>query len=315
MRRSMTRERPCRRPAFSSCARRHLRCCRRRCHPIAASAASQAVRAAASRSAPHRVARAGDDGDAVRDGRRAIGWSASAATTAFPPSEPAARARRAARSGRRADPGAEAGSRRSSTARRSSCRQQLDRAGIPIFPYAHRGLPDITETMRALGARIGLRDAGQRCGRSASSSSIAAIRARVAGRPRPRTLLVFGREAGIAARRLRERRLRIPARHAGGRRRQRRARRHQAPVGPDEHGDDPRAGARGRSSSCTTATASKPDRLAPSARWNALGSLPAVRNRRVYLLVGDEFVVPGPRVAAATERLARTLHPEAWAGR
>ena len=35
-------------------------------------------------------------------------------------------------------------------------RQQLARAGIPIFPYAHRGLPDITETMRALGARVGL---------------------------------------------------------------------------------------------------------------------------------------------------------------
>jgi ABC-type Fe3+-hydroxamate transport system substrate-binding protein len=44
--------------------------------------------------------------------------------------------------------------------------------------------------------------------------------------------------------------------------------------------------------------------------WDALSSVPAVRNRRVYLLVGDEFVIPGPRVAAATERLSRTLHPE-----
>jgi hypothetical protein len=32
----------------------------------------------------------------------------------------------------------------------------------------------------------------------------------------------------------------------------------------------------------------------------------------VYLLRGDEFVVPGPRVADATERLARTLHPDAF---
>jgi ABC-type Fe3+-hydroxamate transport system substrate-binding protein len=46
--------------------------------------------------------------------------------------------------------------------------------------------------------------------------------------------------------------------------------------------------------------------------WNKLGSLPAVRNRRIHLLVGGEFVVPGPRVVAATERLARTIHPEAW---
>ena len=28
--------------------------------------------------------------------------------------------------------------------------------------------------------------------------------------------------------------------------------------------------------------------------WNALPSVPAVKNNRVYLLRGDEFVVPGP---------------------
>ena len=46
--------------------------------------------------------------------------------------------------------------------------------------------------------------------------------------------------------------------------------------------------------------------------WNALASVPAVRNRRVHLLEGEEFVVPGPRVGMATERLSRTLHPDAW---
>jgi len=44
--------------------------------------------------------------------------------------------------------------------------------------------------------------------------------------------------------------------------------------------------------------------------WDTLGTVPAVRNKRVYLLQGEEFVVPGPRVGAATEQLARTLHPE-----
>jgi ABC-type Fe3+-hydroxamate transport system substrate-binding protein len=46
--------------------------------------------------------------------------------------------------------------------------------------------------------------------------------------------------------------------------------------------------------------------------WAALGSVPAVRNHRVYELAGDEFVVPGPRVIDATRRLARTLHPEKY---
>ncbi len=56
-----------------------------------------------------------------------------------------------------------------------------------------------------------------------------------------------------------------------------------------------------------------PERLAAERRvWNGLPSVPAVKNGRVYLLVGDEFVVPGPRVAAATERLSRAIHPEAW---
>jgi iron complex transport system substrate-binding protein len=46
--------------------------------------------------------------------------------------------------------------------------------------------------------------------------------------------------------------------------------------------------------------------------WDALPSVPAVKNRKVFLLKGEEFVVPGPRVTVATERLSRTLHPEAW---
>jgi ABC-type Fe3+-hydroxamate transport system substrate-binding protein len=46
--------------------------------------------------------------------------------------------------------------------------------------------------------------------------------------------------------------------------------------------------------------------------WNVLGSVPAIRNHRVAALVGDEFVVPGPRVVDATRRLARALHPEAF---
>ena len=47
--------------------------------------------------------------------------------------------------------------------------------------------------------------------------------------------------------------------------------------------------------------------------WNALPSVPAVKNNRVHLLVGDEFVVPGPRIVLAAERFARALHPEAYA--
>jgi iron complex transport system substrate-binding protein len=46
--------------------------------------------------------------------------------------------------------------------------------------------------------------------------------------------------------------------------------------------------------------------------WASLASVPAVRQQRVYLLSGDYLVVPGPRLAEATEAFARTLHPEAF---
>ena len=48
---------------------------------------------------------------------------------------------------------------------------------------------------------------------------------------------------------------------------------------------------------------------ADAGAWNVLPSVPAVKNQRVYVLTGEEFVVPGPRVAEATRKLAATLHP------
>ena len=42
--------------------------------------------------------------------------------------------------------------------------------------------------------------------------------------------------------------------------------------------------------------------------------VPAVRNKRVHFVFDDRIVIPGPRVVAGTEALARTLHPAAFAG-
>ena len=188
-------------------------------------------------------------------------------------------------------------------------RTQLDRAGIPYYAYMHRGLADITATIRSLGARVGV--AGQADTLATQiEKRLADIRARVAKGPKPRTLLVFGREKGTLAG--------IDA--SGGE-----GFLHdmlETAGGTDVLGDLKRQSvmmstemllsrapdviielryARGDS----TAEADMRD-------WNALASVPAVRNHRVHLLRGEEFVVPGPRVALATERLSRTLHPEAW---
>lgn len=188
-------------------------------------------------------------------------------------------------------------------------RAQLERAGVPAYPYVHRGLADITETIRSLGARVGVSVAANALA-ARIEEQLAAIRTRVAGRPHPKTLLVFGREPGT----LRN----IDA--SGG-------------IGflhdmlDSAGGADVLADATQQSVMMTTELVlarapdviielryARGDSTPPSDlnAWNALPSVPAVKNHRVFMLQGEEFVVPGPRVGAATERLARALHPEVY---
>ena len=46
--------------------------------------------------------------------------------------------------------------------------------------------------------------------------------------------------------------------------------------------------------------------------WLTLPGLPAVKSGRIISLQGEQFVLPGPRLGAAAEALARALHPDAW---
>ena len=187
-------------------------------------------------------------------------------------------------------------------------KKQLDRMHIPIFRYEHRGLPDVLATMRALGERIGAKSAGDAAA-ARLEQQLEAVRARVAGRPKPKTLLVFGREPGT----LRQ----INASGGYG---------FLHDLLEVAGGSDVLADLQKQSVELSTETIlsrvpdvilelhygeSVPaDKLAAERRvWNALASVPAVRNGRVYLLVGNEFVVPGPRVGIAAERFADALHP------
>ena len=49
--------------------------------------------------------------------------------------------------------------------------------------------------------------------------------------------------------------------------------------------------------------------------WDTLPAIPAVQKDRVYFLDGSDLTVPGPRVAQATKRLAKTLHPAGFKSR
>jgi len=187
-------------------------------------------------------------------------------------------------------------------------KQRLERTHIPYFSYEHRGLADITQTMRAIGARLGSADAANRAA-SKIESDLEAIRRSVAGLPRPRTLLVFGREPGS----LRG----ITASGGYGFL-------HDMLLvagGDDVFGDVKKQSVE---ASTEMVLARHPDVIielrygdtAPVSdtetlvrQWDALPSVPAVSNHRVYVLTGDQFVVPGPRIVQATRELASVLHP------
>lgn len=190
-------------------------------------------------------------------------------------------------------------------------RAQLERARIPLFEYRTGGLADIMTTMRELGARTGHREEAERAA-SRLERELAEIRARVRDRYRPRTLLVFGRDPGG----LRN----INVSGATG---------FLHDMLDAAGGTNVFAEIRREAVQATTEMilAAAPevilelqydtDRSAPMVArdihaWQALAGVPAVRVGRVYILQGDEFVVPGPRVAAATRRLARTLHPRTF---
>jgi iron complex transport system substrate-binding protein len=191
----------------------------------------------------------------------------------------------------------------------TTLQEQLRRANIPLFVYQHSALADVFTTIRALGARVAH---AQRAADLASSleKRIDAVRKKVAGRARPRTLIVFDRESlalrGIYA--------------SGG-------------VGfihdmvTAAGGDNVFADVKQQAVQATTELilARRPEvilelrgsPLPPAVRakevavWNTLSSLPAVRNSRVYFIDEQKTVVPGPRIADAVELIARTLHPDA----
>lgn len=192
-----------------------------------------------------------------------------------------------------------------------SVEAQLARAGIRTFSYRHGGVRAIVQTVRDLGSVTGR--ASQAGGKAHEiEAQFDAVRAAVRGYARPRVLLVFGRQpqslrqmyasggAGF---------LNDILEAAGGQNVFSDVR--QESVQPSQETLLARAPdiiieiRSGRSEATTDAAGER-------SAWSPLASIPAVRNGRIHLLTGAQFVVPGPRVGLAAEQLARMLHPEAF---
>jgi iron complex transport system substrate-binding protein len=187
--------------------------------------------------------------------------------------------------------------------------RQLRRAGIGIYAYRHAGVPDVTRVMRELGSRLALQASAERAARQIEGG-LDAVRRRVAGRGRPRVLLVFGRERGA-----------LRSIYASG------GRGFLHDLVEIAGGIDVLADVDRESVQATTELilARAPEVIveihggevlsdeaaAQEANvWRALSSVPAVQRGRVHVLSGQELVVPGPRIVRAAERLASAIHPE-----
>jgi iron complex transport system substrate-binding protein len=187
---------------------------------------------------------------------------------------------------------------------------RFERAGIRTFSYRHGGVEGVLATIRDLGDVTGRASEANRIAGDVSAR-LDGVRGRVAGRPRPRVLLVFGRQRGT----LRE----IYASGGEGFLHEML----QIAGGENVFGDAARESVQ---PSTETILARAPDVIleiyatglgdggaaGETAAWSTLASLPAVRDGRIYFLEGDYLVVPGPRIAAATEAMARVLHPAAF---
>jgi iron complex transport system substrate-binding protein len=186
---------------------------------------------------------------------------------------------------------------------------QLARASIPVYQYRHGGLAHVTATIRELGARVG-RPARADAVAAGIEERIAAVRRRTSVRPKPRTLLVFGREPGTlrgiyvsGGRGF----LHDMLEAAGG-----------ANVFADTTTESVQASSElilARAPDVIIELRSNEEPSGPASRteidsWKALSSVPAVQNGRVHLLVGRSLNVPGPLVAEGVEQLARLLHPD-----
>jgi iron complex transport system substrate-binding protein len=193
---------------------------------------------------------------------------------------------------------------------------QFRRVGIRVYSYRHggigNGIGNVLQTIRDLGALTGHKADGDRV-TAHLQSQLDSIRARVRGRPRPRTMLVIGRDpmvlrglyvsGGIGF-------LHELLDVAGG---------------EDVFADVKREAVQPSNETMLVRAPQviielHPGETPPSAVvqkeravWSLLPAVPAVRNGRVHLLYGGYLLAAGPRLAGATETLARVLHPDAFA--
>jgi iron complex transport system substrate-binding protein len=185
---------------------------------------------------------------------------------------------------------------------------RLKAANIPWFSYRHGGLADVTSTIRTLGAQTGHAERAKLVATQVEAE-LAAVKARSAGRPRPRTLIVIGREDGSM------RGLFVSGgvgflhdlvELAGGTNVMADAKREGLQLSSEQllvRAPDVVIELRAEGWSDTR-------RTAELAVWKQ-ASIPAAKSGRIYILNDPSLVVPGPRVGQSARTIADVVFLQA----
>lgn len=183
-------------------------------------------------------------------------------------------------------------------------------AGIATYTFKHGGLAEAFNAIADLGRVTGHNQDARRVIGDVTAR-LNAIRARVSGRPRPRTLLVIGRQPGT-----------LQGLYASGGL----GFLHEMleiAGGVNVFADVARESVQpshevllSRAPDAIVELSALPQEDLARERgvWGRLASIPAVRTGALSFLSGEHLVVAGPRLAQGTEAIARALHPDAFAG-
>jgi iron complex transport system substrate-binding protein len=176
----------------------------------------------------------------------------------------------------------------------------IERAGVRVEVVRDRTLADLWDAIDRLGRALGAAEAGARLAAEVAAG-LDAVRARVAGRPRRRVLVVVGHHplVAVGGGTLQDELVTV----AGG-----------SNVAAD-------VGAVWPTITLEVVVDRAPEVIVDAAMGTEAGAralfaglttVPAVRDNRVVVLSDDAIFRAGPRVPAAAAALAAAIHPEAF---
>lgn len=191
-------------------------------------------------------------------------------------------------------------------------RSRFDAVGLPTVEVSYDSLADVLASIDRLGKATGLEENARRLAQQIRRE-LESIGRLAAGRPRPSLLFVVGRTPGaleglVAVGRASY--LNEIIALAGGRN-----------AFEDAHAAYPKISAEevlardpdvivDMGDMSDTDHVTEQQKQAVVALWNRFPQLKAVRNRRVYAVASDIYVVPGPRVVQLAREFQRMLHPD-----